>query len=299
MKTTAVALPVVRSSSRTGDFVALAKPRLNFLVIVTTLVGYYAGAGRDVQTVVLLATIVGTALVAGGSAALNQVFERDIDGLMRRTRMRPLPGGRIQPGEATFFGAALSVLGLVVLATGAGWLPTSVAAATLVIYAFIYTPLKRRTAFATVLGAVPGALPPVIGWAAARGDLSLPAWVLFAIVFFWQMPHFLAIAWLYRDDYANAGIPLLPVVDPDGHSTGRQALAYSGALVPISVLPTAVGLSGPVFLVAALILGFGFFACALLFAQRLDRNTARLLFFGSITYLPLLWIALAVDRLAG
>jgi protoheme IX farnesyltransferase len=299
MKSTAVAFPIVRTRSRAGDFVALTKPRLNFLVIVTTLMGYYVGADHDGQTWVLLATIVGTALVAGGSAALNQVFERDIDGLMQRTRMRPLPTGRIQPGEATVFGAALSLIGLVVLAVGAGWLPMGVAAATLVTYAFVYTPLKRRTALATVLGAVPGALPPVIGWAAARGDLSLPAWALFAIVFFWQMPHFLAIAWLYRDDYARAGIPLLPVVDPDGHSTGRQALAYTGALIPISILPAAVGLGGTLFLVSALVLGVGFLACALLFATRLDRPTARLLFFGSITYLPLLWVALAVDRLAG
>lgn len=297
MKTEAVAFPVARPRPRAADFVSLAKPRLNFLVVVTTLVGYYAGAGDGVILSVLVSTVVGTALVAGGSAAFNQVYERDIDALMNRTRLRPLPDGRLQPSEATVYAAVLSLAGLVILALGAGFTAMFVAFATLASYLLVYTPLKRTTSLATVIGAVPGALPPVIGWAAARQSLGREAWVLFGIVFLWQMPHFLAIAWLYRDEYARAGIPLLPVIEPDGRSTARQVVAYASVLVPVSLLPGAAGMAGALYLVAAIVLGLAFLGLAVHFARRRDRLSARWLFFGSITYLPLLWISLAIDRL--
>jgi protoheme IX farnesyltransferase len=218
MKSEAVALPAVRS--RAADFVALSKPRLNLLVVATTAAGYYLGTIGDLDAIRFTNTVIGTALVAGGASALNQVAERRTDALMRRTRTRPLPDGRLQSVEASLFALALAVAGLLVLALGANLLAAMVALTTLVTYVAVYTPLKPRTSLATVVGAVPGALPPMIGWAGATGELSREAWILFAIVFLWQMPHFLAIAWLYREDYARAGLKMLPVVDPDGERTG-------------------------------------------------------------------------------
>ena len=212
----------------------------------------------------------GTALVAGGAAALNQVWERDTDALMRRTRTRPLPGGRLGVFEGTAFGLALSAAGLVELAVAVNPLSAGVAALTLVSYILVYTPLKRRTSLATLVGAVPGALPPVIGWAAATGSVTPPALVLFGIVFLWQMPHFLAIAWLYRDDYAAAGIPLLPVLEPDGRRTGQQAFLYAAVLWPVSLMPAAVGLAGLPYNIVATVLGFVLIGLAAAFAR--DRS---------------------------
>ena len=273
---------------RSADFVALTKPRLNFLVVASTLAGYYLGAD-GFRPALLFHTVVGTALVAGGAAAFNQVFERDTDALMRRTRMRPLPNGRMRPATATWFATALSLTGLVQLAWGANVLASAIALATLASYALIYTPLKSRTAFATLVGGVPGALPPMIGWAAASGTLTIEAWILFAIVFLWQMPHFLAIAWLFQEDYARAGLPMLPVVEPDGRSTAQQVVLYAAVLVPVSLLPTIVGLSGRVYLAGAAVLGVGFLALGIRFALKRNRVNAKRLFLGSITYLPLLW----------
>ena len=273
---------------RSSDFVALTKPRLNFLVVASTLAGYYLGAD-GFHPALLFHTVVGTALVAGGAAAFNQVFERDTDGLMRRTRMRPLPAHRMPVATASWFAAALSLAGLAQLAWGANLLAAVIALATLLSYALIYTPLKSRTAFATLVGGVPGALPPMIGWAAASGSLTIEAWVLFAIVFLWQMPHFLAIAWLFQEDYARAGLPMLPVVEPDGRSTAQQVVLYAAVLVPVSLLPTIVGLSGLVYLVGAAILGIAFLALGIRFALHRNRVNAKRLFLGSITYLPLLW----------
>jgi protoheme IX farnesyltransferase len=291
----AVAIPVERS--RAADFTALAKPRLNVLVVASALAGYAMAGDGNGHVVVLLCTIVGTALVAGGASAFNQIIERRPDGLMRRTRLRPLPDGRLQPAEATVFASALSGLGLFVLAAGANVLSAAVALTTLVIYGVAYTPLKRVTSFATVVGAIPGALPPVIGWAAARDELSQGAWILFGIVFLWQLPHFLAIAWIYREEYAKAGFPMLPVIEPDGRSTARQAVLYCAALLPMSLAPTLAGLTGGVYFGGALALTGLFLIVAMRFAKTRAVADARMLFFGSIIYLPLLWALMIADRL--
>ena len=291
---TAVAAPVAH---KLGDFVALTKPRLNLLVLVTTLAGLYLASPAGVAVSLLVNTLVGTALVAGGAAALNQVWERRTDALMRRTRTRPLPGGRLGTTEGTWFGVVLSVIGLAQLAVAVNVTAAAVAGLTLISYVLVYTPLKLHTSLATLIGAIPGALPPVIGWSAATGRIPLEALVLFGIVFLWQMPHFLAIAWLYRDDYANAGIPLLPVLEPDGRRTGQQALLYSAALWPVSLLPAAVGLAGVPYMIVATALGLLFVWLALRFARERSMATARALFLFSITYLPLLLGALVVDRL--
>jgi protoheme IX farnesyltransferase len=297
MKPGAEAVALDSAPSRAQDFVALAKPRLNFLVVVSALAGYLMGGGSLADAVTLLATLAGTGLVASGASAFNQVLERKADALMQRTRLRPLPDGRLQPRESIMFGAACSIVGLLVLASGANVLSAVVALATLLSYAVVYTPLKSRTSFATVVGAIPGALPPVIGWAAARGDLSGGAWLLFGIVFLWQLPHFLAIAWIYREDYARAGFPMLPVIEPDGRSTGRQAVLYTAALLPLSMVPTLVGLTGTTYFTGAFGLTLLFLWLSVKFARTRALSDARRLFFGSIIYLPLLWILMIAGRL--
>jgi protoheme IX farnesyltransferase len=290
------ALTVPASRSRAGDFVSLAKPRLNTLVVATTLGGYYMGLEGPADLTRLILTLVGTALVAGGASALNQLLERDADARMRRTRLRPLPDGRLQPGEAAFFGVALSAAGLFFLAFGANATAAGVALVTLVSYVMVYTPLKRRTSFSTVVGAVPGALPPVIGWAAARGSIDAPSLALFAIGFCWQLPHFLAIAWMYRGDYERAGFPMLPVLEPDGGSTARQAVLYAAALVPASLSPAALGLTNATYTVGALVLSLLFLALAIRFAVLRSLTSARALFYGSLLYLPLLWALMIAAR---
>jgi protoheme IX farnesyltransferase len=284
------------AGSQAGDYVTLAKPRLNMLVVATTLAGYYMASPRGAGWALLLHTLVGTALVAGGASAFNQLLEIEPDGLMRRTRARPLPSGRIAPRRAKLFAVILSIAGLVELAAAVNWLAAGVALTTLLTYTAFYTPLKKRTSLATVVGGVPGALPPMIGWAAVRNNLSIEAWILFGIVFLWQMPHFLAIAWMYREDYARAGFPLLPIVEPDGASTGRQAVVYAAALLPLSLAPTAAGMSGSVYLAGAATMSVAFLALAVRFARRRATPDARRLFFGSILYLPLLWILMAANR---
>ena len=288
---------VAGTRSRTIDFVTLTKPRLNLLVLVTTLGGLYLASPEGVATSLLVHTLVGTALVAGGAAALNQVWERDTDRLMRRTSGRPLPQGRLGVNEGTWFGVLLTSIGLVELTFGANSVAAAVALATSASYVLAYTPLKTRTSLATLVGAVPGALPPVIGWAAATHEITLPALVLFGIVFFWQMPHFLAIAWMHRTDYARAGIPLLPVLEPDGRRTGQQALLYAAALWPVSLLPAVVGLAAAPYSIVATALGFILIGLSALFARDRSMVSARRLFLFSITYLPLLWGALVADRL--
>ena len=288
---------VAGTRSRVADFVTLTKPRLNLLVLVTTLAGLYLASPDGVRTSLLVHTLLGTALVAGGAAALNQVWERETDRLMRRTSARPVPQGRLGINEGAWFGVLLCAAGLVELTFGANAVAAAVALATSASYVLVYMPLKTRTSLATLVGAVPGALPPVIGWAAATGEITLPALVLFGIVFFWQMPHFLAIAWMYRDDYARAGIPLLPVLEPDGRRTGHQALLYAAALWPVSLLPALVGLADAPYSIVATGLGLVFIALAALFARQRTIVSARRLFLFSITYLPLLWGALVADRL--
>ena len=283
--------------TRSMDFVALAKPRLNFLVVASAMAGYAMAGMEGLGATRLLGTLAGTGLVAGGASALNQLLERDTDALMRRTRMRPLPDHRVQPREALVFGWALATIGLLILAGTANLLAASVALATLLIYIGVYTPMKRLTSLATVVGAVPGALPPIIGWAAARDALSIEAWTLFGIVFLWQLPHFLAIAWMFRDDYTRAGFAMLPVLEPDGRSTARQALVYAATLVPVSLAPTLFRLTGALYFSGALILGVAFLWLTFRFARTRSTQDARRLFFGSIIYLPLVWILMIVDRL--
>ena len=294
MKTVVATVPTVHP--RLGDFLAITKPRLNLLVVATAAAGYYLGANHEATWPAGIVAVGGTALVAGGASAMNQIYERETDRLMQRTRMRPMPDGRLTVVEAGAFAAALAVTGLLVLALGANVLAMLVALATLLTYVLVYTPLKLKTSFATVVGAVPGALPPMIGWAAATNTLSREAWAMFAIVFLWQMPHFLAIAWLYRDEYARAGFPLLPVKEPDGHSTGRAVLAYGAALLPVSMVPTLIGLTSPSYFAGALLLSSGYLALAALFARRRQRVDALRLFIGSIVYLPLVWSLMILTR---
>jgi protoheme IX farnesyltransferase len=296
MKSTADAVALPAARGRAHDFVALAKPRLNFLVVASALAGYAMAGGNSTDVRLMLCTLVGTGLVAGGASAFNQVIERRYDALMRRTRMRPLPDGRLQARESIVFASLTAGAGFLILALGANLLSALVALTTLLTYAVIYTPLKRVSSFATVVGAIPGALPPVIGWAAARNELSQGAWVLFGIVFLWQLPHFLAIAWIYKEDYARAGFPMLPVIEPDGHSTARQACVYAAALLPVSLAPTLIGMAGTAYFYTALVLTLLFLGLTLQFARTRSIPDARRLFFGSIIYLPILWIAMIVGR---
>lgn len=290
---TTPAIAVARTTVR--DWLELTKPRITTMVVFTTMVGFVVASAR-VDTALLLATLVGTALVAAGAAVLNQVLERDTDALMWRTRERPLPAGRVGLREAVAYGSCLSLLGLGALLWSSGWLSAAVAATTLVSYLGLYTPLKRRTSLATLVGAVPGALPPVIGWAAARGTLEGGAFVLFAILFLWQIPHFLAIAWLYRDDYARGGFPMLPVVDREGVFTARQAVVHSLALLFVSLAPFAAGGAGPWYLAGAFLLGATYVLFALRLASARDLPAARGLFVVSVLYLPALCSVLLAAR---
>ncbi|HEX4346547.1 MAG TPA: heme o synthase [Vicinamibacterales bacterium] len=285
-----------RASGSFADYVELTKPRLNLLVVATSAAGYYLGGSGAPRWMPMAQAVAGTALVAGGAAVLNQVYERDTDALMRRTRLRPLPDGRVGASEARAFGLVLIAAGLGLLAVGANALAALLAAVTVVTYVIVYTPMKRRSSASTLVGAIPGALPPLIGWAAARGNVSIGGWTLFAIVFLWQIPHFMAIAWLYREDYGKAGFPMLPVVEPDGRRTGRQALVYAVCLVPVSLVPAFVGVSGLIYFWTALVLGVALAALAARFALTRTAPAARALFFGSIAYLPLIWAAMILNK---
>jgi protoheme IX farnesyltransferase len=292
----AAAVPFAAPRSRFSDLLIFTKVRVNALVVATTAGGFYMASPDVINVAVLAGTVIGTALVAGGAAALNQISERDIDGLMHRTRLRPLPDGRLGLNEARVIAWGCSVMGVALLAAIANILTAFIATATLITYAWVYTPMKRTTSFSTVVGAVPGALPPMIGWAAARNAVDAPAWALFFIVFLWQLPHFLAIAWLYREDYARAALPMLPVVEPDGASTARQALLYATALVPMSLLPAALGMAGVIYAISALLLGIAFVAMGLRFARDRTKSNARLLFLTSLIYLPAVWAVMMLDR---
>jgi len=283
------------SPARVWDFLELTKPRITTLVLVTAAVGYAVGAGRGLDPASFVALLVGTALVAGGASALNQYSERDADARMDRTRQRPLPSGRVTPREALTFGLAVSTAGLVPLAM-VNALTAALGAAALASYVLLYTPLKRVTSLCTVVGAVPGAIPPMMGWAAARGSLDAGAWALFAVLFLWQLPHFLAIGWIYREDYARGGFPMLPVIDRDGNATGRQMVLYSAALVPITLVAGALASAGPGYLWSALALGLVFFASSARFALTRSLAAARLLFLVSVLYLPVLLGLMVFDR---
>ena len=289
-------LGLTQARGRAADFLALTKPRVVLMVLVTTLVGFYLGSPGGPDYGGLLATLVGTALAAGGTIALNQFLEREVDARMERTRLRPLPDGRLQPLEALAFGAAITSAGLLLLTFAVNALSGLVAAGIVSSYLFLYTPLKRRTSLCSVVGAVPGALPPVIGWAAARGELGLGAWVLFAILFLWQIPHSLAIARLYREDYARAGLRLLPVLEPDGRSTGRQVVSHCLALLAVSLLPTLTGVAGSVYFIAALAFGAAFLGCGIGLAVSRSAAAARRLLCASLVYLPALLVVMAFDK---
>jgi len=282
---------------RAADYFALTKPRVVMMVLVTTLVGYYLGTEGAPSLVRLLHTLLGTALAAGGTLALNQYLERDLDARMERTRRRPLPDGRVLPMEAL-------VLGLALLAAGLGYLQLTVGAPAALVttaiaatYLLLYTPLKPVTSLCSLVGAVPGALPPVAGWAAARGSIGPEAWVLFAIMYLWQIPHTLAIGRMYRDDYARAGIRVLPVVDGDGSSTAIHAVVNCLALIPVALLPTLLGMAGPLYFATALALGLGFLWSAIGLARRRSLGDARRLLVTSLIYLPVLLATMALDKL--
>jgi protoheme IX farnesyltransferase len=272
----------------------LAKVRVNALVVATTAGGYYMGAS-DVNLTTLSAASIGTALVASGAAAINQVAERETDRMMARTRRRPIADGRMAAGEGWLIAALLSSAGLLMLWFTAGTTATVVALVTLILYAAVYTPLKRKTSLSTVVGAVPGALPPLIGWTAAGAPLSgLEPWTLFVISFVWQMPHVLAIAWIYRDEYAQAGLPVLPVIDPGGSLTGRQATLWAATLVPASQAPFLIGMTDATYALGALCIGIVQLGVAARFARHRSEVNARALFYASIGYLPLLWMLMVL-----
>ncbi len=277
-------------------YVELTKPRLTSLAVITSFVGFLLASRGAIDLGRLLTVLIGTALVGGGAGALNQYLERDPDGRMNRTRNRPLPSGRLQPESALVFGVALSVAGLLLLTFGSDPLAGVLAVLTLASYLFLYTPLKSRSAVCTLVGAIPGAFPPLIGWAAARGSLGLSAWLLFAILFLWQLPHFLAIAWTYREDYARANFKMLPVLDPEGGSTGRQIALYCLALVPVSLMPTFCGLAGSVYFLVALVSTLAFVGCGLRTAWVRSASAAHRLFVASIVYLPAILIAMTLDK---
>ena len=279
-----------------ADLVALAKPRVVVMVLVTTAVGYYAGLTGAPEWSRLAHLVLGTLLAAGGTLALNQYWEREVDARMERTRTRPLPDGRLMPLEALLFGAGLTLTGLLYLVAGVNALAAGVTAAIVVLYLFAYTPLKLRTPLCTLVGAVPGALPPVTGWVAARDDFGAGAWVLFGILFLWQLPHTLAIARLYQTDYARAGVRLLPVIDADGHSTERQIVTGCLALLVVSLLPTLVGLAGTMYFAGALVLGLAFAALGTWQAWAPSVAGARRVLFASLLYLPALLALLAWDK---
>jgi protoheme IX farnesyltransferase len=295
--TEVIVAPLERDRRRVAsDLAALTKPRVVLMIVVTTLVGYYVGLTGAADWARLLHLAVGTVLAAGGTLALNQYWERDVDARMERTRSRPLPEGRLAPLEALAFGAAITALGVAYLAAFVGVAPAAVTLATSALYLFAYTPLKLRTALCTIVGAVPGALPPVTGWVAARDDAGAGAWVLFGILFLWQLPHTLAIARLYRDDYARAGVRLLPVIDPEGTSTERQIVTGCLALLGVSLLPTLIGLAGIVYFIGALALGVGFVALGARQALAPSLTGARRVLFASLLYLPALLTLLALDK---
>ncbi len=287
------------------DYIALTKPRITWLILMSTGIGYFfglPGAGgwweflKSVDCVALFHTIAGTGLVASGTAALNQWYERDADAQMRRTHSRPLPAGRISANGAFAFGIALSILGFVELWAAVNLLSAAIAAFTLATYLLLYTPLKQKTWWSTTIGAIPGAMPPLIGYAAASGVLTRQAWVLAAILFLWQFPHFYSIAWLYREDYARAGIRMLPVVEPDGRSTSRQIVVYGMALIPASLVPAIMGMSGVFYSIGALLLGIWFLHSGVRVA--FDRTAARAhkVLISSVLYLPMIYGLMLLDR---
>jgi protoheme IX farnesyltransferase len=287
----------VAGTATAADWFALTKPRITLLVTLTAAAGFALASSSPFDWARFAATLVGTALVAAGSAAFNMVVERDLDRHMRRTANRPLPAGRVGVAPAIAFGALLAVAGTALLVWRVNLLTAAIGVATFVAYVAIYTPMKVRSSLATLVGAIPGATPPVMGWTGASGELDLGGWVLFAILFLWQLPHFLAIAWMYREDYRRAGMPLLTVNDPDGRSTARQTVLYAVALLPVSIMPSAIGITGWPYLAGAAIFGFVFLAAAWRFAREQSQAHARRLLLASVLYLPAVFSVAVADHL--
>ena len=282
-------------SRRLADYLSLTKPRLVPMVLMATAAGYYLASREGLGLQGLFHTLIGTALSTGGTLALNQVAEEDVDARMERTRTRPIPGGRLMRNDALVFGAALSLGGIFYLSLFANPLAGLLTGMASACYLLLYTPLKRVTPLNSVVGAFPGALPPVIGWAGATGGLSLEAFVLFTILFIWQIPHALAIGMLYREEFQEAGIRLLPVDEPDGRSTGRQAVSYCLALLPAGMMPSLIGLAGAVYFFVSLFLGLSYLVCAVHMARERTPASARRVFYASLAYLPLALLVMALD----
>jgi len=307
MSTKTAALPIHSSTARdavasstakarVGAYLELTKPRITFLIVLTAAAGFALGSRGPVNYFALGHALLGIALLSSGIGTLNQFIERDLDGLMRRTADRPLPSGRLFPFEALWFGVSLTLMAEAYLALFVNVLTALLGLTVIAGYLFVYTPLKTRTSLSTALGAFPGAMPPLMGWTAARGEIDVAAWVLFAILFLWQFPHFLAIAWMYREDYGRAGIRMLPVVEPDGRVTGQQIIAYSLMLLPVSLLPAVLGISGKVYLVAAAVLGVLFLISSVRAAISKSNQHARQLLLASVLYLPLLFGVMVLNR---
>lgn len=290
-------ITLATAPSTISAYIELAKVRLSALVLLTTLVGYVGAIQTRINWTVLAATLIGTALVAAGANALNQVLEREQDARMERTRNRPLPSGRLDPLSATRFAVTVSIIGLVLLLAVANLTTAALAATALGLYVFAYTPLKQITSANTLVGAAVGAIPPVIGWAAANRPIDAGAWALFAILFVWQLPHFFSIAWIYRDDYLRGGFRMISVADPDGGFTARQVAVLAALLIPIGALPAVFGLAGRLYFFAALGLGVAFFLTCLWISPATRMASARRSFYASITYLPLLLILYMIDRI--
>ena len=283
--------------AKAWDFLELTKPRLTFLVLFTTFVGFCSGVPEKIPLLLLLHTLVGTTLMAGGASAFNMYVERELDALMKRTALRPLAAGRLKSGHALLFALATSAGGFIYLFFFVNHLTSLLSAIIFTSYLFLYTPLKTRTWLCTLAGAVPGALPIMMGWAGATGSLSWEAWLLFAIIFFWQLPHFYAIGWMHREDYEHAGLPVLSVIDWSGRRTARQAVVSIAILIVFTLLPSFISLAGPSYLAGAAILGVVFLAFGIHFARLRDRVSAQRLFAASALYLPGLLILLLIDRL--
>ncbi|MDT4898697.1 MAG: heme o synthase [Acidobacteriota bacterium] len=276
-------------------YVDLTKPRITFLIVLTAAAGFCLGAKGSLDYLRFTHAMLGIALLSSGIATLNQYMERELDGLMRRTMLRPLPSGKLSAIEALVFGAGLTVIAEVYLALLVNPLTALFGLTVIAGYLFMYTPLKTRTTLSTAVGAFPGAMPPLMGWTAAAGEVTTGAWVLFAILFLWQFPHFLAIAWMYREDYGRAGIRMLPVVEPEGRITGQQIVMYTVMLLPVSLLPTVLGISGRVYFYGAILLGLLFLLSSISAALSKSRQQARRLLLASVLYLPLLFGLMVIN----
>ncbi len=285
-----------RPSTVVSDLLALTKPRITAMVVLTAGIGLLLASPALPEAGLVLHTLTGTWLVAAGSSALNHFLERERDARMHRTANRPLPAGRLRPATALAVGAGLSGVGTLELAWRVGFLPAALGLLAFLAYVGVYTPLKLRSSLATLVGAVPGAIPPMMGWSAVTGRLEPGAWLLFALLFLWQLPHFLAIAWLCRDDYARAGFPMLPVLHPDGRSTARQMVLYSAALLPVSLGPTTLGLAGIPYFVGALALGLAFLVFCWQFGRSFSERAARRVLLASVAYLPAVLAGMVLDR---